>query len=319
MDIRELRTFMHVVRAGSFSRAAAELYIAQPALSRQIAKLEDEIGVALLVRYGRGVRLTAAGARLLERAEMISHLVSETGELVRASEDEERGHIAIGLPPALSLLVGPQLISAFRKRWPRVSLHVREGLSSYLQEWVMDRRVDLAVVYNQPLLDAVDVQPLFSEPMVLVGPVEPTHAARPWRIAELGAIPLILPALPHSNRCLIEQVALQSGVRLRVDLEVDSVALTKKLIAAGLGYSILTSAAIQAETARGELLAHPIERPAIRSTVAITTLREQRSARLVASLSALLKEIVHDLVNGSTWKTDVSWLDKSFSAMPASQ
>lgn len=311
MDIRELRTFIHVARAGSFSRAAAELYIAQPALSRQIAKLEAEIGVQLFARYGRGVRLTAAGARLLERAEMITHMVSETGEQVRASADEQRGHIAIGLPPAISLLIGAQLVQAFKELWPRVSLHVREGLSSYLQEWVLDRRVDLALVYNQPLLDSVDVHPLFSEPMVLVGPTDEGQVARSWRITELGEIPLILPALPHSNRCLLEQIAAQNGVRLRVDIEIDSVALTKKLVTAGLGYSILTSAAIQSETASGELIAHTIERPAIRSSVAITTLREQRSSRLVTSMASLLSEIVHELVTNAAWKTDVHWLGKS--------
>lgn len=310
MDIRELRSFIHVARAGSFSRAAAELYTAQPALSRQIAKLEAEIGVELFSRYGRGVRLTAAGARMLERAELITHMVAETGEQVRASADEQRGYIAIGLPPAISLLVGAQLVQVFRERWPRVSLHVREGLSSYLQEWVLDRRVDLALVYNQPLLDSVDVKPLFSEPMVLVGPNDGSMASRSWRISELGEIPLILPALPHSNRCLLEQIAAQNGVRLRVEIEVDSVALTKQLVTAGLGYSILTSAAIQGETLRGDLLAHPIERPAIRSSVAITTLREQRSSRLVMSMASLLQEAVHTLVSHSEWRTDVLWLGK---------
>lgn len=310
MDIRELRSFIHVARAGSFSRAAGELYTAQPALSRQIAKLEAEIGVELFVRYGRGVRLTAAGTRLLERAELITHMVAETGEQVRASADEQRGHIAIGLPPAISLLVGAQLVKVFRERWPHVSLHVREGLSSYLQEWVLDRRVDLALVYNQPLLDSIDVQPLFSEPMVLVGPNDGSMASRSWRISELGEIPLILPALPHSNRCLLEQIAAQNGVRLRVDIEVDSVALTKQLVSAGLAYSILTSAAIQEETLRGDLLAHPIERPAIRSSVAITTLREQRSSRLVTSMASMLRDAVHTLVSHSEWRTDVLWLSK---------
>ncbi|OYO26464.1 LysR family transcriptional regulator [Janthinobacterium sp. PC23-8] len=311
MDIRELRTFIHVARSGSVSRAAAELFVAQPALSRQIAKLEAEIGVPLLVRHGRGVRLTAAGARLLERAELITHMVSATGAQVRASADEQGGHIAIGLPPAVGLLIGEQLVRAFRDRWPRVSLHVREGLSTYLQEWVLDRRVDLAVVYNQPLLDSVDVQPLFSEPMVLVGPARPEGGRdRVWRIAELGDVALILPALPHSNRLLLEKIALQHGVRLRVDMEVDSVALTKKLVAAGLGYTISTATAIQAETRAGTLIAHPIERPAIRSSVAITTLREQRANRLVSSMAQLLTETMHELITHSAWRTDVLWLGK---------
>jgi LysR family nitrogen assimilation transcriptional regulator len=310
MDIRELRTFLQVARAGSFSRAAAELHIAQPALSRQIAKLEAEIGAQIFIRYGRGVRLTAAGARLLERAEMITQMVSETGELVRASEDEERGHLAIGLPPAIGQLVGVELIRAFKAQWPRVSLHVREGLSSSLQEWVLDRRVDLAVVYNQPLLDAFDVQPLFSEPLVLVGPPGDERVAPTLGIRDLAGIPLILPGLPHSNRLLIGQAALQHGVRLRVTLEVDSVALTKTLVRAGAGYSILAYAAIRNEIAAGELVAHRIERPAILSSVAIATLRERRAGRLVSAVAALLREKLHALVTGPAWASNVTWLDK---------
>jgi LysR family nitrogen assimilation transcriptional regulator len=311
MDIRELRSFIHVARAGSFSRAASELYIAQPALSRQIAKLEEEVGVPLLIRHGRGVRLTAAGARLLERAEMITHLVNETGEQVRASADDQGGHLAVGLPPTIGALIGAELIRDFRARWPRVTLHLREGLSSSLQEWVLDKRVDLAVVYNQPLLDAFDVRPLFSEPMILIGPPGVRGRKQSYQIRDLADIPLILPGLPHSNRRLVEQAAIQHGVRLRIELEVDSVALTKQLVKAGLGYSILTHVAIKEEVSRGEVLAYSIERPSIRSTVAITALRENRPSRLVDAWSTMLREKLQTLIAGENWKNDVVWTGAS--------
>ena len=298
-----------MARAGSFSRAASELYIAQPALSRQIAKLEEEIGVPLLIRHGRGVRLTAAGARLLERAEMITHMVNETGEQVRASADEEGGHLAVGLPPTIGALIGADLIKDFRARWPRVTLHLREGLSSSLQEWVLDKRVDLAVVYNQPLLDAFDVRPFFSEPMILIGPAGAPARKRSYHIRDLADIPLILPGLPHSNRRLVEQAAIQHGVRLRVEIEVDSVALTKQLVKAGLGYSILTHVAIKDEVARGEVVAYDIERPSIRSTVAITTLRESRPSRLVEGWSTMLQEKLRSLIGSEAWTNDIVWAE----------
>ncbi|WP_416046789.1 LysR family transcriptional regulator [Cupriavidus basilensis] len=308
MDIRELRSFIGVARAGSFSRAASDLYIAQPALSRQIAKLEAEIGVALLVRHGRGVRLTAAGSRLLERAEMICDMLNETSEDVRASSDEERGHLAVGLPPTMSLLIGADLTKEFCERWGRVSLHVREGLSSSLQEWVLDRRVDLAVVYNQPPLEAFNVRPLFSEPMILVGPPVARSRWRDYHIRELAELPLILPGLPHSNRRLIEQAAIQHGVRLRVMLEVDSVALTKQLVKAGLGYSILTFIAIQREIEAGELVAHRIVRPAIRSNVAITTLRDGSVSRYAEAWIEMLCARLKTFVSGAAWKGETVWL-----------
>ena len=307
MDIRELRNFIHVARSGSFSRAASELYIAQPALSRQIAKLESEIGVPLLVRHGRGVTLTAAGSRLLERAEMIAHMVGETGEHVRASADSERGYLAVGLPPTIGSLIGAELIADFRKQWPGVLLHVCEGLSSSLQEWVLDKRVDLAVVYNQPLLDAFNVRPLLSEPMVLVGPAG-TKIRHKYQIRDLANLPLILPGLPHSNRRLIEHAAIQHGVRLRIELEVDSVALTKQLVKSGVGYSLLTYVAVKNEIDRGELIAHSIERPAIRSTVAITTLRDGHSSRLVDAWIKILCQKLRRLTESEEWQTDVVWL-----------
>ncbi|MGG5288890.1 LysR family transcriptional regulator [Pseudomonas shirazensis] len=306
MDIRELRSFVKVAQCGGFSRAARELFIAQPALSRQIAKLEEQLQVELFTRHGRGVELTAAGSRLLERAEIMLRYVEETADHVRNTADEERGHLAIGLPPAIGSIVGPELIRKFKERWPKASLHALEGLSTSLQEWLLEGRIDVAVVYNQPLVEAFDVRPLFSERMVLVGP--PGEGARNVRLTALGDFPLILPGLPHSNRRLVEQIAAQNAVRLNVVLEVDSVSLTKRLVAEGLGYSILAHAAVQEDVNSHTLVGHPIERPGIRSTVSLTRLRERRSSRLALSYEKILLETLEELVTVGAWKEATHWL-----------
>ncbi|PTU02947.1 LysR family transcriptional regulator [Pseudomonas sp. TE12234] len=308
MDIRELRSFVKVAQCGGFSRAAKQLFIAQPALSRQIAKLEEQLQVELFVRHGRGVELTAAGSRLLERAEVMLRYMEETTDHVRNSAAEERGHLAIGLPPAIGTIVGPQLIRRFHERWPKASLHVLEGLSTSLQEWLLDGRIQVAVVYNQPLLEAFDVRPLFSERMVLVGP--PGESSRSVRITGLGEFPLILPGLPHSNRRLIEQVAAQNGFQLNVIFDVDSVSLTKRLVSEGMGYSILAHAAVQEDVAKGTLVAHAIERPGIRSTVSLTTLKERRSSRLALSWEKILMETLEELVTTGAWKEATLWLSR---------
>ncbi|WP_347554138.1 LysR substrate-binding domain-containing protein [Robbsia sp. KACC 23696] len=316
IEIRELRSFVHIARVGSFSRASAELYIAQPALSRQIAKLEEELGTPLFVRYGRGVRLTSAGARLLERAEMIISYVAQASEHVRASPDRLTGRIAIGMPPAVGARVSAPIVGTFRERWPEVALHVREGLSSSLQEWLLDRRVDLAIVYNQPPLEAFDVVPLCSEPMVVVGPPrgqDPGLYAEvdddtTLRIRDLAELPLIVPGFPHANRRVLEQAAVQHGIHLRVEMEVDSVGLTKALVRSGLGYSILTFTAIADEVARGELRALAIERPAIRSTIALATLREQRASKLVQTMADVVTENMHTLVVDGVWRDRATWI-----------
>jgi LysR family nitrogen assimilation transcriptional regulator len=275
-------------------------------MSRQIAKLEEQLQVELFIRHGRGVELTAAGSRLLERAVVMLRYMEEASDHVRNSAEEERGYLAIGLPPAIGTVVGPQLIRRFRERWPKASFHALEGLSTSLQEWLMDGRIQVAVVYNQPLVEAFDVRPLFSERMILVGP--PGESSRSVRMTGLAEFPLILPGLPHSNRRLVEQVAAQNGFRLNIAFEVDSVSLTKRLVSEGLGYSILAHAAVQEDIARGTLVGHTIDRPGIRSTVSLTTLRDRRSSRLALSWEKILLETLEELVTVGAWKDATQWL-----------
>lgn len=281
-------------------------------MSRQIRKLEEELDVTLFVRHGRGVKLTSAGATLLERAEMITHLVRQTGEQLRgAAGDNVSGHLSIGLPPAVMLLLGPSLVERFRRDFPRVHLHIREGLSVSLQEWLLDRRVDLAILYNPAPLEELEIQPVFSESMLLLGPPsgEATAGhASPIRLQELAGLPLILPGAPHSNRRLIEHAAVENGCRLRVVLEVDSVALTKRLVHQGYGYSLYTYGAVHDDVIRGDVTVRAVERPAIRSVLTIATLRERHASPLVGQLKEVVRQKLHSLFHGDTWHGEGVWI-----------
>ena len=307
MDFKEMRYFAHVARAGSFSRAAGELRVAQPALSRQIRKLEDQLGVALLVRHGRGVRLTNAGALLLEGTESLGDFLSRLDERVRAGGDAAVGHVSLGVPPAAGLLVVPPTVERFTAQWPQVTLHVREGISSSLQEWLLDGRIDIAVLHTPPPLQALNITQILREQMVLVCPAAdklgaPHIPGRTVRLRDLTELPLIMPGLPHSNRRLLDQASIQHGVRLRIVLEVDSVALTKALVMRGAGNSILTAAAVQAEVTEGTLRAFPIDRPPLTSTLAIAALRAARSSPPAEALKRTLREVIHEFVDSGIWK-----------------
>ncbi|HEX5509631.1 MAG TPA: LysR family transcriptional regulator [Pseudolabrys sp.] len=305
MDLKEIRYFAQVARAGSFSRAADELRTAQPALSRKVRKLERELGIDLFIRHGRGVRLTNAGSVFLKNAEAIDQLVRRTGEQVRAQDTAVTGHAALGVPPAAGLLIAPTVVQRFQKDWPQVSLHVREGISTLLQEWVLDRRVDVAIVHNPPPLQALKAVPILTERMVLIGPGKRSGEKRPresLRVRDLGDIPLIMPGLPHNNRRLLEQSAAQHGVRCKIVLEVDSVVLTKELVRKGLGYSLLTYSAVQDEVAHGEFRAYPIEHPPLVSTLAVTTLREAVPSPFIRDLILKIRETVRGLVQRGDWE-----------------
>ena len=245
MDFKEVRYFLQVARAGSFNRAAHELNIAQPALSRQVRKLETSLGVDLFVRHGGGVRLTSAGSLLYEGAESIHHMVKRTTERIRAGGENVAGHVTFGVPPGAGLLIAP------RKR---------------------------------------GIDPPFPA------------TTKSVRLRDIVDLPLIMPGAPHSNRRLLDQAAVQHGVSLRVTLEADSVVLTKAMVKRGLGYTVLTMAAVQDDVARGELYAYPIMRPPLTNSLSIVVLRETKSSRFVGPLTRQLEKIMRDLVMEGTWQ-----------------
>jgi LysR family nitrogen assimilation transcriptional regulator len=303
MDLRQLRYFASVARAGSFSRAAEELRIAQPALSRRIRELEETLGKPLLVRHGRGVRLTAAGALVLQRAEEIQQLVAQL-EAESQGDEVMRGSVSLGVPPAAGLLIAPPVIAHFAEAQPDVALHVREGISSLIHEWLGEGRIDVGVVYNPLPVEGIEVLPILRERMVLVGP--PDGLGKPGlrpeiHIKDLADLPLIMPSLPHNNRRVLEQAAMRHAVRLRILSEVDSVALTKRLVGLDHGYTILTYASVHDEVMRGELTARPVDRPAIAATLAIAMTKEPRPTPLIRALADTVKVTLHRLVRDGAW------------------
>jgi LysR family nitrogen assimilation transcriptional regulator len=160
MDIRELRYFVQVARAGSFSGAATRLNVAQPALSRQLKKLEDELGVQLLIRHGRGVEVTQAGAVLLSEAESLIDHVGQTMDRVRGGKPTFAGQVALGVAPTSGQLIVPDIFESFRAHWPDATLVIREGISSSLEAWLLERRVDIAVLHNPMPLEGIALRPI---------------------------------------------------------------------------------------------------------------------------------------------------------------
>lgn len=307
MDIRELRYFVQIARTGSVSGAAARLNVAQPALSRQLKKLEDELGVQLLVRHGRGVELTEAGAQLLGEAEPLIEHFTRTLNKVRTGDVVFAGQVVMGVPPTSGLLIVPQIYKTFRERWPEATLIAREGLSSSLEDWLLNRKIDIAVLHNPMPLEGIHLEPILSEHMVLVtapgdGQVGAGQVgAGPVAFRSLADIPLVLPSLPHSNRRLLERMAIQHNMRLNVAIEVDSIPLIKAMVKNGFGATIQTFAGVALDVARGELVARPIERPALSSTICIGTAQEAKASWMILEAVRMVRQCVRQLVADGDW------------------
>ncbi|MGY6251029.1 LysR family transcriptional regulator [Bosea thiooxidans] len=298
MDSRKLRYFAVTARLGSFTRASEELRIAQPALSRRIREVEEELGQRLLVRHGRGVRLTPAGAAVLRRAEEIEHLIGLIKQEASQQPPALRGKLLLGMPPAAALRIGPPLAARMSRSHPDVVLSLRDGVSSLIQEWVIARRIDLGIAYNATPIDGLRVVPLLRERAVLIGPADRSAVTRldgPIRLREIAGLPLIMPSLPHNNRRVLEEAAARRGVRLVIRTEVDSVALTKALVRDGHGYTILSHASVEEEVLRGELSRRAIDDPPVFAVLSLimesAAMQEPVRQVVVEELRAMLSEL----------------------------
>jgi len=300
-DLRELRYFHSVARTGNFGRSARELNISQPAISHQVRKLEEGLGTQLLVRHGRGVMLTPAGACLRDRLETIMQLLASPLDEDAASGTIP-GTVSLAVPAEAGPLLAAPFAREFRLRWPDVALDIREGSGSELEEWVLHRRVDIAVVLDPPVLSELEVSPILTDSLGLVVPVHSRMAEdhRPLRLRDLIDESLILPGPQHWIRRRVDSAAQQHAIRLVPTMQVSSVASTKVMVRNGIGCTILPLTAVQDEVARGALAFRPIGQPPLTYTCALAFRREAANA-VVAEFADIAREAVTALVEGGAW------------------
>src|SRR5690606_260802 len=148
MDIRQLRYFVAIAEQGSFSRAAALLHIAQPALSLHVRNMEFDLGTPLLFRSPKGVVPTEAGEILLRNARIIIDQLAIAEEEIRGHDNDPSGEVRLGLPGTISQILAVPLITAARTRYPKIKLRIAEAMSGFVLEWMRDARIDLAILYR---------------------------------------------------------------------------------------------------------------------------------------------------------------------------
>ena len=258
MDLKQLETFVHVAELGSFTRAANALQTAQPALSRQVRLLEVELRQSLFERTGRGVVLTEAGKRLLAHGRVILAQVERALQDLEDQRGAATGRLVIGLPPSVSRQLTGSLVAAFRERFPKATLSVVEGLSTYLLEWLALGRIDCAVAYNVTPAGSLDLRPVLVEPLYLVsarsgaggrgedGPL----VGPPATLAEVAERQLVIPSRPHSMRMLLESALANEGRRARVGFEIESIPAILDLVRGHAMHAVLPRNALPTADAR---------------------------------------------------------------------
>jgi LysR family transcriptional regulator, nitrogen assimilation regulatory protein len=299
VDFKQLASFVHVAELGSFTRASAVLAVAQPALSRHVRALEVELRQTLLQRNGRGVTLTEAGKRLLAHGRGILQQVERARIDLENHRGVATGRLVVGLPPSVSRMLTTPLVGAFRERFPKASLSVVEGLSSYVLEWLTLGRVDCAVVYDVAPTSSVELLPVLDEPLYLVGKRGATLGRRtarllgpPVTLADVARQALVIPSRPHSVRMLLETALAKQGLKAKVALEIESVPAMLDLILEGGLKAVLALNAVRSSGREERFEARPITQPKLATTLWIATSTQRPSGPLVDQTVALLKELL---------------------------
>ncbi len=290
-----------MAECGSYSRGSELLRISQPAISRTIRKLEDDLGSVLFRRHGHGVTLTDAGRILLERSQAILRQLEQARAEVRSSEAGPAGQISFAVPSGAGQFLAPPLAKRLGAAFPRVGLKIVGGYSGTIHEWLVRGQVDLACIHEPLPQRGFDVVPLVEEEVLLVG--RPGSARRdraPVTPAELAHIPLVLPSRPNASRRLLDLWGASSGVMLNVAMEVDDHSITRALVREGIGFTLLTRGAVDAELRRGDVDAWPLAPGATWTLAMISNASLPRTPVLTAFME-ILREVARDLTTSGAW------------------
>ena len=291
MTPRQLKYFLRIAQLKNFTKAAAVLHVAQPALSRQIQQLESDLGVQLFVRSDAGVELTEAGAALTTRAaRLLEHFASVRDE-VEALSKSVHGRLHFGMPPSLFHLVTVPMLLEFRKQHPAVLLNLAEGISSTLYELLLAGRLDVGIVLSTESMQGLNSNELFQESLFLAAAPGMLGATQRVTLDEVAARPLVLTQRPNAMRIVLEDAFASRGLKYTSILDANSSRVQSEMAAAGVGFSVLPYSALARDVENGRLEAVPIEDLQVKWTLihsrerALST-AAQRLVEIVLEISA---------------------------------
>jgi LysR family transcriptional regulator, nitrogen assimilation regulatory protein len=291
MELKSLHYFVRIAELGSITRAAAHLRIAQPALTRHVQRLEEEVDAALFTRANRGVRLTEAGQKLFENAQRILREVERAGDEIRAHKAHPSGKIILGVTPPLGPVVVPELFARMRAHYPLVELKVMHAGSIRLEEFIVAGLVDLALMAEVSKSRLISLTRLAEEEMVLLT----RPGARPPGAVladELNRTPLIL---GDGMRATLEVLLAGLGIALRVDTELDGHETIRLMVQQGVGASVLPYSSVHRECARGLAEAHRITEAGVFRTLALGVAAGRGPSAARQAVGEVVGEVLGDI------------------------
>lgn len=296
MDTRRLYSFIKIIDAGSITRAADILHIAQPALSQQLSALEGQFGQQLLIRSKRGVAPTEAGRVLYRHAQLILRQVDLAHAAVSVSGRAPAGSVSVGLAPySLGAALALPLLKSVRERYPDILLHINENFGGVISEAIMTGRMDMAFIYGAGPLRGVQFEPLRTEDLFLIGApggTAPAGARGEVSLEELEHVPLLLPSGIHTIRQVVEAAFQHASLQPNVVGEVESALTLVNAVDANLGATVLPWSAARAVLDVHSLSVRRIVNPTIQVKLSLVTSDNQPLSEPALAVHDLFLELI---------------------------
>lgn len=306
MDLRSLRYFVQIAELGSITRAASHLGIAQPAVTRQVRGIEDELGTQLLTRLPRGVRLTVAGRQFLDHCRKILRELDRAREELRDRSKVPSGRVILGLSPTVGPLLLPGVIERVRRQSPQITLKIVEWFSAQLYDALLTGRVDVAVLTNAPPSRALTLTPLISEPIVVLTPPQARGTRRFYTLPELARTPVVT---SEAIRHIVEEQIGRYGWRLNVEAEIDAIEAIRQLLLRGVGPVIMPVSTFHADIKAGRITAFQIADAAVHRMLALAYPTERRLPAALDEISQVVMGEVNALFDGGVFSVPSAAVD----------
>ncbi|MDD9939660.1 MAG: LysR family transcriptional regulator [Myxococcales bacterium] len=291
MNLNDLKIFAAIAQAGSMTTAARQLRVTQPAVSKRLAELEADLGMPLFDRVPRGVRLTPAGQTLLPHAQRILSMADAAEMELQDLGSLGTGRLSIGASTTIGSYLIPQLFGRFHRLYPGVALELEIGNTARIQSAVLDDRLDMGLTEGFVISDALDVEAVAEDDMVvIVAPGHPMLAQPPVRAANLAEHPLLMREPGSGTRDVIEAALAQRGITLSPAMSLGSTEALKNAVAAGLGVAIVSRLTVELELSTGRLAELPVTDLAIRRALHLLQLRGKTPSPAMTAFVQLLHQ-----------------------------
>lgn len=298
MNPHHLRTFLAVLRHRNYTRAAEEIFLSQPAVSRQVRQLEEDLGVRLFEQIGKSLHLTDAGKTLAVEAEKLLGAMERTAEAVRSHRSAERGYVRIGASTTPGFYLLPDILGRFHRRFPKVDLHYTVENSLRIEQKIVRNELDVGFVGAHLSSEDLELKPLLEDEIVCF--TAPSHRLAKvrhiapssleeemWVIREKGSA---------TRRIFEDWLSSRKGV-IRKAIELGCPETCKALVRAGIGISFMSVHGLRSEIRTKRLVRIPVTGMSLKRPIFLARHSEKRNSPAMENFLQIVESALPKLAS----------------------